>query len=74
MNSPPVSYFLKAAAGVEKGSPSPKNETVGNVSVKHIYEIAQVKAKDPVFDGVSMLSVCRSIAASARSMGIEITK
>ena len=72
--SPPASYFLKAAAGVEKGAHKPGHEVVGTVTVKHIYEIASVKAKDPAFEGISLESVCKTIAGSARSMGIKITE
>ena len=74
MSSPPTSYFLKAAAGLEKGAAQPGHEEAGSISVKHVYEIALVKAKDPAFEGVPLQSVCRCIAASARSMGISITK
>lgn len=73
MSSPPTSYFLKAAAGIEKGAAQPGHETAGSVSAKHIYEIALVKAKDPAFEGVELQSVCRCVAASARSIGISIT-
>ncbi len=68
-----MSYFLKAAAGVRKGSAKPKHEIVGSVSVKHIYEIAKVKSEDPGFEGQTMFAVCRCIAATARSMGIGVT-
>ena len=74
MNSPPVSYFLKAAAGIEKGASSPGHEVAGRITPKHIYEIAEIKSKDPAFAGVPLESVCRTIAGSARSLGIEIVK
>ena len=41
--------------------------------MKHIYEIARVKAEDPGFEGQTMFAVCRCIAATARSMGIDVT-
>ena len=72
--SPPTSYFLKAAAGVEKGASKPGHEVAGTVTVKHIYEIALVKAKDPAFEGVPLESVCKTVAGSARSLGIKITE
>lgn len=71
--SPPVSYFLKAAAGIEKGAAKPGHEVAGEVSVKHIYEIALVKSKDPAFQGISLESVCKTIVGSSRSMGIKVT-
>ena len=72
--SPPASYFLKAAAGIEKGASKPGHEVAGTVSVKHVYEIAQVKAKDPAFEGMSLESVCKTIVGSARSLGIKVTR
>ncbi len=72
--SPPISYFLKAAAGIEKGASKPGHEVAGTVSVKHIYEIALVKSKDPAFEGMSLECACKTIAGSAKSLGIEITK
>ena len=71
--SPPVSYFLKEAAGIEKGAAKPGHEVAGTVTVKHVYEIAVVKSKDPAFEGISLESVCKTIAGSARSLGIKIT-
>lgn len=73
ISSPPNSYFLKAAAGIEKGSADPGNSTVASLTLKHIYEIALVKSKDENFRNVSLASVCKIIIGSARSMGIAIT-
>ena len=72
--TPPVSYFLKEAAAIEKGAGKPGRETAGAISLKHVYEIALVKAKDPKFANSSLESVCRSIIGTARGMGIRITE
>ena len=74
MKSPPVTYFLKAAAGITKGASRPGHQVAGRITPKHIYEIAEIKSKDPAFAGVPLESVCRTIAGSARSLGIEIVK
>ena len=42
---PPSSYFLKAAAGIDKGAARTKHETVGTVTMKQLYEIAVIKSK-----------------------------
>ena len=42
---PPSAYFLKQAAGIEKGADKPGKEVAGKVTLKHIYEIAQIKSK-----------------------------
>lgn len=47
---------------------------VGEVTLKHIYEIAQIKSKDPAFEGISLESVCKTIIGSARSLGIKVVR
>lgn len=47
-------------------------EVAGSVTLKHVYEIAQVKKTDKVFQNTSLENVCKAIIGSARSMGIEI--
>ncbi|XP_046849309.1 39S ribosomal protein L11, mitochondrial-like isoform X1 [Xenia sp. Carnegie-2017] len=69
---PPVSHFLKQAAGIEKGASKPGKEIAGTVTLKHIYEIAKVKKSDKVFQNASLETVCKSIIGSARSMGIHV--
>jgi large subunit ribosomal protein L11 len=71
---PHTSFFLKRAAGLEKGSQRPGHATVGRVTVQHIYEIAALKKQDFEKKGkeISMQTLCRSIAGSARSMGIAV--
>lgn len=76
IGQPTVSYFLKAAAGIEKGARRPGQEVAGLVTLKHVYEIALVKAKDDAFAllDVPLSSVVRSILGSARSLGIRVVK
>ena len=72
---PPTTYFLLKAAGVAKGASRPGHETVGRVTVKHVYEIAQAKLADVYKKGrtdVTLRMMCRAVAGSARSMGIEV--
>lgn len=49
-------------------------EVAGKVTLKHIYEIARVKAEDPAFAGVPLESICRTIIGSARSIGIQVVR
>ncbi|KAL7885822.1 hypothetical protein AOLI_G00061170 [Acnodon oligacanthus] len=71
---PTVSYFLKQAAGIEKGAGKTGHEIAGMVSVRAVYEIARVKAQDECFklQDASMQTVVKSIIGSARSLGIKI--
>ncbi|XP_069750252.1 large ribosomal subunit protein uL11m [Narcine bancroftii] len=74
VNKPTVSYFLKAAAGIEKGASRAGHEVAGVVSVKHIYEIAKVKMQDESFhlQDMSLQNVCKCLIGSAQSLGIKV--
>ncbi|KAF5896468.1 39S ribosomal protein L11, mitochondrial, partial [Clarias magur] len=76
IGQPTVSYFLKQAAGIEKGAGKTGHETAGMVSVRAVYEIAQVKAQDECFklQDASMQNVVKSIIGSARSLGIKVVE
>ncbi|KAJ3360154.1 ribosomal protein L11 [Allomyces macrogynus ATCC 38327] len=67
---PTTSWMLKQAAGVEKGATRPGDEVVGQVSLKAVFEIAKLKQKD--LPNRSLEELCRMIAGSARSIGLEI--
>jgi large subunit ribosomal protein L11 len=72
MKSPPNSYFLLKAAGIEKGSQTPGKGTVGKVTMAQIRDIAQKKMKD--LNAKDLDGACRMIAGSARSMGLEVVE
>ena len=69
MKTPPASYLLKKAAGVKSGSGRPNTEKVGTVTRDQLEEI--VKTKEPDLTAASLDAAVRTIAGSARSMGIE---
>lgn len=75
MKSPPASVLLKKAAGLKggkpgSGSPEPNRKKVGKVTQAQLREIAETKMADLNAHDVSM--AMRSIAGTARSMGLEI--
>ena len=70
MKTPPASYLLKKAAGVQKGSGTPNTNKIGKVSRAQLEEI--VKAKEPDLTAADMDAAVRTIAGSARSMGLEV--
>ena len=71
MKQPPVSYFLKKAAKIDKGSQTPgKGGNVGRVTRDQIREIAEKKMVDLNCDTVE--SAMAMIEGSARSMGMEV--
>ena len=69
MKTPPASFLLKKAAGLKSGSGRPNTEKVGSVTRAQLEEI--VKAKEPDLTAADMDAAIRTIAGSARSMGIE---
>ncbi len=68
--TPPASILLKKAAGLSKGSGRPNTEKVGKVNRAQLEEIA--KTKMPDITAADMDAAVRTIAGSARSMGLEV--
>lgn len=68
--TPPASVLLKKAAGLSKGSGRPNTEKVGKVNRAQLEEIA--KTKMPDITAADMDAAVRTIAGSARSMGLEV--
>lgn len=67
--TPPASVLLRKAAGIPKGSGRPNTEKVGKVSRSQLEEIA--KAKEPDLTAADLDAAVRTIAGTARSMGLE---
>jgi large subunit ribosomal protein L11 len=70
--TPPTSYFLKKAAGIEKGTGRPGHEFVGTISVKHVYEIAKIKQTDEHLKHLKLESIARSVVGTARTLGVQV--
>ena len=68
--TPPASDLLRKAAGIEKGSPSPRAQQVGTVSRSAVRDIAQVKLPD--LNAADLEAAVRIIEGTARSMGIQV--
>jgi len=69
MKTPPAAVLLKKAAGLKKGSSTPHTDKVGKVNRAQLEEIATTKMPD--LTAADMDAAVRTIAGSARSMGIE---
>ena len=70
MKTPPVSYFLKKAAGLRSGSKTPGREKVGKVTKAQVKEIAEQKMKD--LNANNIEAAMKMIEGSARSMGLSV--
>ncbi|KAK4235131.1 ribosomal protein L11, N-terminal domain-containing protein [Achaetomium macrosporum] len=79
IRTPQTSWLLLNAAeapigkkGQRKGASNPGKETVGTVSLKHVYEIAKIKQSELRLSGLSLEGLCRSIIYQAKSIGIAV--
>ena len=71
--TPPASYYLKKAAGIDKGSQTTgKTGAVGKVTVAQCREIAEAKMKD--LNAIDLDGATKMIVGSARSMGLEVVE
>ena len=68
--TPPAPVLLKRAANIAKGSAEPNKAKVGTVTKKQVEEIARLKLPDLNTDSVE--SAIRSVAGTARSMGLDV--
>ena len=68
--TPPASVLLRKAVGIPKGSSNPHTQKVGKVSREQLEEIARTKTPD--LTAADLEAAVRTIAGSARSMGLEV--
>jgi large subunit ribosomal protein L11 len=70
--TPPASYYIKKAAGIESGSKTPGRALAGKVTKKQLEEIAKQKMKD--LNANDIEGAVKQLAGSARSMGLEVVE
>ncbi len=70
--TPPASYYIKKAAGIESGSKTPGRAVAGKVTKKQLEEIAKQKMKD--LNANDIEGAVKQLAGSARSMGLEVVE
>jgi large subunit ribosomal protein L11 len=71
--TPPNTYFIKKAAGIQKGSTTPgKGGTAGSVTMAQLREIAAIKMKD--LNANDIEAAAEMLRGSARSMGLEVVE
>jgi large subunit ribosomal protein L11 len=70
MKTPPASVLIRKALGLEKGSGTPNTAKVGRISRKQLEDIA--KTKTPDLTAGDLDAAVRTIAGSARSMGVDV--
>ena len=70
LKTPPAAVLIKKKIGLAKGSATPNKEKVGQITRQQLEEIAKVKMPD--LNAGSLAAAMKSIAGSARSMGVEV--
>jgi large subunit ribosomal protein L11 len=70
MKTPPAAVLIRKAIGIEKGSGTPNTAKVGRISRQQLEEIA--KLKQPDLTAADLDAAVRTIAGSARSMGVDV--
>ena len=70
LKTPPAADLLRKAAGLEKGSMTPRREMVGRITKDQVREIATVKMSDLNANDID--AAAKQIEGTARSMGIEV--
>ena len=70
MKTPPASVLIRKAIGIEKGSGTPNTSKVGRITRRQLEEIA--KTKQPDLTAADLDAAVRTIAGSARSMGVDV--
>jgi large subunit ribosomal protein L11 len=78
IRTPQTSWLLLNAAeapeskGKRKGASKPGHQTVGTISLKHVYEIAKIKQSELRLSGLSLEGLCRAVIYQSRSIGINV--
>ena len=70
LKSPPASVLIRKAIKLEKGSPKPNSQKVGKLTRGQLEDIAKIKIKD--LTGADLDAAVRTIAGTARSMGVTV--
>jgi large subunit ribosomal protein L11 len=70
MKTPPAAVLIRKALGIEKGSGTPNTSKVGKISRQQLEEIARMKQPD--LTAADLDAAVRTIAGSARSMGVDV--
>lgn len=70
LKTPPTAVLLRKAAKIEKGSPIPHRQKVGNVTRQQVREIAEIKLKD--LNALDIEGAMKQVEGTARNMGITV--
>ena len=67
-----MSYLIKEVTGITRGASNPGQEVAGKVTWKQLYSVAKLKSQDATMQHIPLESLVKTIAGTARSMGITV--
>jgi len=70
LKTPPAAVLIRKAIGIEKGSGAPNTAKVGRISRQQLEDVAKIKQPD--LTAADLEAAVRTIAGSARSMGVDV--
>ncbi len=70
LKSPPTSFLIKKAAGIQSGAQNPLNDVAGTITRQQVREIAELKMPD--MNALDVDSAMRQIEGTARQMGVKV--
>jgi len=70
LKTPPAAVLIRKAIGIEKGSGAPNTNKVGRISRKQLEDVAKIKLPD--LTAADLEAAVRTVAGSARSMGVDV--
>lgn len=74
IHQPPATYFIKQAAGIERGTMYPGREIAGYITLRHLYEIAKIKLQDPPNALLTLEEMTQMLVGVARTCGVEVVR
>ena len=72
MSHPPFSYYIKQAAGIQRGAMQFSNQTAGMITRKHVYEIAKIKSEDEMWQEFDLKDICERVIDEAYTIGVRV--
>ena len=72
MSHPPFQYFIKQAAGIQRGAMRYSEQVSGYITRKHVYEIAKIKSEDERWQEYDLKVICEEVIDKAYTMGVHV--
>ncbi|EJT97609.1 ribosomal protein L11 [Dacryopinax primogenitus] len=69
--TPPTAFFLKRIVGIDKGN-GKHDQPIGTISLKHVYEIAKIKATDEHMANISLEAIAKTVIATAKNNSVAV--